>query len=168
MGLTSSKIKKKERKSPTTSATLFPVGTIEWGNNNHKWVIIKNKKGIKHWAPYYSTSLNGYTPLTAKILKKNIDKPIIVYERQSQFTWPKNKNDFDVKYLFKASGDGELNNKVFSNWLKNKTYKVKKNDIFIIKGKMKSKDIDSSIQVSPLPDELISSNLMNTDAFVKI
>jgi hypothetical protein len=61
-----------------------------------------------------------------------------------------------------------LNNKVFSNWLKNKTYKVKKNDIFIIKGKMKSKDIDSSIQVSPLPDELISTNLMNTDAFVKI
>ena len=75
---------------------------------------------------------------------------------------------FDVKYLFKASGDAELNNKVFSNWLKNKTYKVKKNDIFIIKGKMKSKDIDSSIQVSPLPDELISTNLMNTDAFVKI
>jgi len=167
MGITSSKIKK-ERKSPSTSATLFPVGTIDLGNNNHKWVIKKNKKGIKHWAPYYSTSLYGYTPLTAKILKKNIDKPIMIYERQSQSTWPKNKNDFDVKYLFKASGDAELNNKVFSNWLKNKTYKVKKNDIFIIKGKMKSKDIDSSIQVSPLPDELISTNLMNTDAFVKI
>ena len=173
MGNTSS-TKTNKRKSPNTSATQFPEGTIEIGNDNHRWVVKKTEKGVKRWVPFYSTTLFGYTPLTAKILKKNINKPIIVYERQSHNFWPKSKKDFDVKYLFTASGDAELvtkdkkENIVFSNWLKNKKYIVKKNDIFIIKGNMKSNDIDSTIQVSPLPDELVSTNLMNTDAFVKI
>jgi hypothetical protein len=33
---------------------------------------------------------------------------------------------------------------------------------------MKSKDLDCEIQVAPKPGELVSSNLMNTEAFVKI
>ena len=165
---------KNERKSPNNSATKYPEGTIDIGNDNHKWVVKKNKKGIKHWVLFHSTILFGYAPLTAKILKNNINKPIMVYERQSENFWPKSKKDFDVKYLFTSSGDAELvtkdkkENIIFSNWLKNKKYIVKKNDIFIIKGTMKSNDIDSTIQVSPLPDELVSTNLMNTHAFVKI
>ena len=40
--------------------------------------------------------------------------------------------------------------------------------MFIIKGTMKSKDIYSTLQVSPKPSELVSTNLMNTQAFIKI
>ena len=32
---------------------------------------------------------------------------------------------------------------------------------------MKSKDISSTLQVAPAPGELVSTNLMNTEAFVK-
>lgn len=171
MGNTTS-TKSNKRKSPNTSASEHPEGTIELGNDKQKWVVKKTDKGIKRWVPFHSTSLFGYAPLTAKILKQNINKPIMVYERQSQYVWPKSKTDFDVKYLFTASGDAELINKndtkVFPNWLKNKNYVVQKNDKFIIKGSMKSNDITANLQVSPLPDELVSTNLMNTDAFVKM
>jgi hypothetical protein len=89
-------------------------------------------------------------------------------------TCPTSKRDFDIKYTFTASGDAELisnqgkNVKVFPNWLKTRTPKVKSRDLFIIKGTMKSKDLESTIQVAPLPNELVSSNLMNTEAFVKV
>jgi hypothetical protein len=163
---------KKNRKSPSKSATLYEEGIIERGNDNELWVVKKNKNGIKRWIPYHSAEIFGYTPLTAKILKKNINKPIIVFERQFEYNFPKKRSDFDVKYCFTPSGDAELyknkTTKVFNNWLKNKNYIVKENDIFIIKGTMKSKNIDATLQVSPKPSELVSTNLMNTQAFIKI
>jgi hypothetical protein len=169
----------KVRKAPAVSAREYSEGTIEWGNNNQKWVVVKTEKGVHRWVPYSSASIFGYAPLTADILRKNINKPVTVYERSSQMSWPKNARSFDVKYVFTASGDAELLKKEkkdcknYTNWLKNKnsTVKVKKNDVFIIKGAMASNDLgeDVSIQVAPLPNgELISTNLMNTDAFVKI
>lgn len=158
----------KERKSPINSATMYAEGTIEFGNDNQRWVVKKTKSGTHRWVPFYSTTLFGYTPLTAKILAKFINKSIIVYERQLSYNWPKNSKDFDVKYSFIASGDVEKGGKIFEKWLKKKIPSVKKNNIFIIKGIMKSNDYEGSIQVAPLPGELISSNLMNTDAFVKI
>lgn len=168
----------KARKGPAISATECSEGTIEWGNNGERWVVSKTEKGIHRWVPYYSASIFGFAPLTAKILRKNINKPVTVYERASQMSWPKSDGDFDVKYVFTASGDAELmkkekkNNKNYVNWLqsKNKSVKVKKNDVFIIKGTMMTNDLgdDVSIQVAPLQGgELISTNLMNTDAFVK-
>jgi len=163
---------KKNRKSPSQSATLYKEGTIEWGNNKQLWVVKKNKNGTKRWIAYHSVKLFGYTPLTAKILKKNINKSIIVFEKQFTYDFPKKRKDFDVKYYFTPSGDAELytkkKTKIFYNWLKNKNYIVKKNDMFIIKGTMKSKDIYSTLQVSPKPSELVSTNLMNTQAFIKI
>ena len=166
--------KVKDRKSPSVSATLHPEGTIEFGKDKNRWVVKQTETGVKRWVPIHSTSLFGYAPLTAKILEKNINKPIVVYERQIVYTWPKSKRDFYVKYTFTASGDAELiknqgkDVKVFPNWLKTKTPKVKSRDLFIIKGTMKSKDLESTIQVAPLPVELVSSNLMNSEAFVKV
>lgn len=37
------------RKGPTPSATIFPVGTEKTGNDGNKWVIVKNKNGVKMW-----------------------------------------------------------------------------------------------------------------------
>lgn len=165
-------ILKKNRKSPSQSATLYEEGIIEKGNDKQLWVVKKNKNNTKRWIPYHSAEIFGYTPLTAKILKKNINKSIIVFEREFNYNFPKKRSDFDVKYYFTPSGDGELyKNKqsiVFNNWLKNKNYIVKENDLFIIKGIMKSNDIDATLQVSPKPSELVSTNLMNTQAFIKI
>ena len=110
--------------------------------------------------------------LTAKILARNIGKKVTVYEREARDFFPRSTRDFDVKYTFTPSGDGELikhrtKHILYPNWLRKRNYTVKKNDLFFIKGKMISKDISAEIQVAPLPAELVSSNLMNTEAFVK-
>jgi hypothetical protein len=110
--------------------------------------------------------------LTAKILARNIGKKVKVYEREIRNIFPKSTKDFDVKYTFTPSGDGELikhrtKHILYPNWLRKRNYTVKKNDLFFIKGEMKSKNLEGEIQVAPLPTELVSSNLMNTEAFVK-
>jgi len=110
--------------------------------------------------------------LTAKILARNIGKKVTVYEREARDFFPRSTRDFDVKYTFTPSGDGELvknrtKHILYPNWLRKRNYTVKKNDLFFIKGEMKSKNLNGEIQVAPLPTELVSSNLMNTEAFVK-
>lgn len=158
---------KKDRKAPQVSATEHPEGTIEIGNDKQRWVIKKTAAGTQRWVPFHSTSLFGYTPLTAQFLSTHIGKPVTVYERESSYTWPKNTKDFDVQYSFTGSGDAELHGKYIEGWLKHRTPPVKKNTLCILKGAMKSKQLDSTLQVSPLPAELVSTNLMNTDAFIK-
>jgi len=173
MSVRSTRKVKKDRKSPETTATLYPEGTIEFGKDLERWVVKETKTGIKRWVPYHSTVLFGYAPLTAKILQNHINKPITVYERASDSFWPKSTRDFDVKYTFTASGDAELlkkkDVKEYSNWLKTRTPAVKDGQYVLIKGTLISNDLDgNNIQVAPLPGELVSSNLMNTDAFVKV
>lgn len=167
------KTRKNKRKSPKASATTYPEGSIEFGSDGERWVVKETENGIKRWVPFYSTVLSGYKPLTAKILASHINKPLKVYERQMGDVWPKSPKDFDVRYTFTASGDGELVKKRkihtnYPNWLSKHTYTIKKNDLFFIKGCMKSDDFSGEIQVAPLPGELVSSNLMNTEAFVKV
>ena len=40
---------KKDRISPSESATLFSVGTEKKGNDGNTWIIAVNKKNIKRW-----------------------------------------------------------------------------------------------------------------------
>ena len=40
------------RPSPSESATKFKVGTVKQGNDNHQWIVTKNKKGIKRWVKH--------------------------------------------------------------------------------------------------------------------
>lgn len=118
------------------------------------------------------TRKNSFRRLTAKILARNIGKKVKVYEREIRNIFPRSTRDFDVKYTFTPNGDGELikhrtKHILYPNWLRKHNYTVKKNDLFFIKGEMKSKNLNGEIQVAPLPTELVSSNLMNTEAFVK-
>ena len=39
----------KQRKSPTASATLFPVGTKRTGNDGNQWMVEANKNGVQRW-----------------------------------------------------------------------------------------------------------------------
>ena len=41
--------KKKERPSPSESATKFKVGTKKKGNDGSMWIIVENKNGVKRW-----------------------------------------------------------------------------------------------------------------------
>ena len=93
---------------PTISADLYAEGSIEFGKDSEKWVVKETGNNGKQWVPFYSVSLFGFAPLTAKILAENINKPITVYEKQSDSSWPKRLDDFDVKYVFTPSGDAEL------------------------------------------------------------
>lgn len=153
---------------PEQEANLYDEGSIEFGkDSNERWVV-KNTENGKEWVPFYSTSLFGFRPLTAKILEENINKPTRIYERQLQYSWPKSLDDFDVKYDFAASGGVEFvkNKQVFENWLTTRTPAVNEGQYVILKGELTSNDIEAGIQVGTLPGELVSSNLMNTDAFI--
>ncbi len=39
----------KQRKSPTASATLFPLGTKRTGNDGGQWMVEANKNGVRRW-----------------------------------------------------------------------------------------------------------------------
>ena len=51
---------KKNRPSPSESATLYKVGTKKTGNDGNTWIIVENKNGVKRWKLYrkkdYKTS----------------------------------------------------------------------------------------------------------------
>lgn len=147
---------RKLRKGPKNSASEGVEGTIKQGGDKQLWVI-KKIASSQRWVPYHSCELNGFKPLTISILKSHIGIPIQVYERQMMYTWPNSLKDFDVKYTFTATGN---------DILKKQESKVKSKGLFIIDGIMKSKNIESTLQAGP--DGLVSSNLMNTQAFVKI
>ncbi len=38
-----------ERKGPSASATGFPVGTVQRGNDGESWVIVATKAGVQRW-----------------------------------------------------------------------------------------------------------------------
>ena len=41
--------KKKDRPSPSESATKFKLGTKKKGNDGNMWIIVENKNGVKRW-----------------------------------------------------------------------------------------------------------------------
>ena len=41
--------KRMNRPSPSTSATLYPVGHTERGNDGNMWIIVSNKNNVKRW-----------------------------------------------------------------------------------------------------------------------
>ena len=166
----------KLRKSPSESAKEFIEGYIKIGNNKELWVVKETVNKILRWTPYKSCELFGFRLLTVNYLAKNIGKSITIYERQTSDKWPNKLSDFDVKYKFIASGDAillgsktrNINDRKINDWLKLRKPLIKSHDILIIDGIMKSNDIISTIQAGPLPSELVSTNLMNTEAYIKI
>lgn len=39
------------RPSPSVSATLFPVGRVETGNDGRSWKVVVNRHGVRRWSP---------------------------------------------------------------------------------------------------------------------
>jgi len=155
----------KTRKGPTESASDFPEGTIKQGNDKQSWVIKKVSGGSQRWVPYSSTELFGYKPLTVDYLAKHIGKPITVYEREYKDTWPKTFSKESTAYIhkFTPTGNALLGKKVLTGWLKTQTPQIKNNTMFFIEG-----EESLPLQIDSKNKTLVSSNLMNMEAFVKV
>ena len=63
---------KKDRPSPSESATLFEINTKKVGNDGNTWVIVENKNHVKKWKLKTSNemTLEGLYP-TKPIIQKN-------------------------------------------------------------------------------------------------
>jgi len=154
-----------QRKGPTISATSVSEGAMEWGNDKGRWVA-KRVGGSQRWVPFHSAAMFGYAPLTAAYLAKHIGKPVTVYERGSMLDkWPRSPKDFDVKYIFTATGATESGGTVYPKWLKTQKPPVGEDELMIVEGTLTSKHYAGTIQVGLYG--LISTNLMNSEAFVK-
>jgi hypothetical protein len=154
----------KTRKGPTESASDFPEGTIKQGNDKQSWVIKKVSGGSQRWVPYSNTELFGYKPLTVDYLGKHIGKPITVYERGYDDTWPKNfsKRTSHI-HKFTPTGNALLGKKILTGWLKTQSPQIKNDTMFFIES-----EEGLPLQVDSKNKTLVSSNLMNMEAFVKV
>ena len=155
------------RKSPSESATDFPEGTIKVGNNKQKWVVKKVSGGSQRWIPYESVELFGYKALTVDYLAKHIGKPVKIYEREYSDLWPTKSNSKLYASTFTPNGNaGPLTNKKrIEGWLKTQKPSIKDRTVFTIDG---SEDGLDSLQVDSINKTTVSSNMMNTEAFVKV
>jgi hypothetical protein len=164
---------RKTRPSPTESATAFPEGTIRVGGNKGRWVVTKTVTRVKRWTPYENAALLGYKPLTVDVLCENIGTALKVYERPMKFhadTWPTGPKDFDVRYEITPTGDLTFGGKLRSDWLKTQKPRLPSgaygNEVM---GTYSSfGNYKGPIHVDPISKCLVSSNVDNTEAFVKI
>ena len=167
--------KKASRPSPSNSATSLPEGTIRTGGNGAYWVIVQTSKGIPRWVPTESCELNGWRILTVDYLAKNIGKPVEIYEREYMDTWPGKNQKMRDKLKFIPNGHLQVNRKktLAENWLATRKPPIQKGQMLLLQGlgdwygnekEMK----EFSMQVDSGNGKLVSSNVMNTEAFVKV
>ena len=171
----------KDRKGPSESATAFPEGTIKRGNDNHDWVIKKGSNGISRWVPVNSATLNGFTRFTVDYAAKHVGKPVTIYTSEYKDTWPK-KSDWtkkpDSTYIvmkFVPSGDAIKEKTKLEGWLKTQKPPVKRGMHFYLDGPLymcptsKCDDyLTNGLQVDSLGGQILSPNLMNVIAYVKV
>ena len=163
----------KGRPSPVASATWSPEGRIFPGGNKRRWVVTKTAKGVKRWTPYERAALKGYAPLTVDVLCKNKGKPLKVYERTIDYymdEWPTGPKAFDVRYEITPTGDVTWGGKVRADWIETQKPRLPsrmyRNDVI---GTYSSfGNYSGPIHVDPITKCLVSSNVDNTEAFVKV
>ena len=163
--------KAKGRKSPTASATEFPEGTIQEGNDKHSWVV-KKAGGSQRWVPVDSAELFGYKRLTVDDLAKHIGKPLTIYEREYCDVWPPKGPCKIQSAVFTSTGDaGPIDReKRDVGWLKSRSPSIKPRTMYTVDGTLLYKggpQVDG-LQVDSVGQKLVSSRLMNTEAFIKV
>ena len=160
------------RPSPSDSATAYPHGTIKMGNDGNKWVIKIGENGIPRWIPYHSAVINGFRALTIDYLSKNIGKELIIFEREFKNEWPRpiDSNMYRLRWI--PSGDAKyLKNKgILAGWLKTQKPVIKDRTVFLLLGQgdwYKDEELtEMPLQVDSKNKKIVSSNIMNMEAFV--
>lgn len=152
----------------------MPEGTIHRGNDGQRWVIKKAANGTPRWMPYITVEMNGFKALTTDYLAKNIGKEIEIYERGYMDTWPK-QGDHDLQKLrWIPSGNAKYlkQNNVLENWLKTQKPEIKQGTVFMVLGDgdwYGGKEMsEMSLQVDSKNKKIVSSNVMNMEAFAKV
>lgn len=172
---------KADRKGPSDSATAFPEGTIQLGNDGHMWVTKKSSSGSPRWIPTTSAELNGFKRLTVDYAAKHIGKPITLYCSEYKDMWPK-KNDWvktpDSTYYtmkFIPNGDAVKGKTKIEGWLRAQKPKVQKGMYFNLDGptymcnKAKCDDyLADGLQIDSSDGQSLSPQLMNTICYVKV
>jgi len=161
----------KSRKSPTASATDFPEGTIQEGNDKHSWVV-KKIGSSQRWVPSETAELFGYKRLTVDDLAKHIGKPLTIYEREYCDVWPPKGLCKLQSAVFTSTGDaGPVGReKRDVGWLKTRSPPIKPRTMYTVDGTLMYKggpQVDG-LQVDSVGQKLVSSRLMNTEAFIKV
>lgn len=159
------------RPSPTESATNEPVGTIRPGNDGYYYVITSTKDGRQRWTRCTSAKLNGLKVLTLDYLRSNIGKPITLYEISSSTTWPRSKRERDMeRRVFIPNGNViQLKRKTpYIDWLITRKPSLDDRKLFFVEGEFPSEKGDMryyGLSID-LHEELVTSNLRNTQTFV--
>jgi hypothetical protein len=172
-GGSKSKKNKNNRKSPSESATSMTEGTIHHGNDGQLWVVKKAANGTPRWMPYISVELNGFKALTVDYLAKKIGKEIEIYERGYDSEWPKKGDSNLIKLRWIGNGNAQYfkQKTILENWLNTQKPVIKDNTMFSVLGIgdwYGNKDMsDMSLQVDSKNKKIVSSNIVNMEAFIK-
>ncbi len=134
------------RKSPKESATLFNEGYIMRGLDKSRFVVKKTTQGVKRWVPYTSTTLHGFQ--SAKTTDISKSKPTVLYERGYMDTWPRTTRRL-TKVIFRPTG------------------KITKMGIEGYFKYPREPEFFGSLTFDK-KTKLVSSNLLNTEAFIKL
>jgi len=128
------------------SATLFNEGDIMRGLDKSRFVVKKTAQGVKRWMPYTSTTLHGFHPAKTTYISKS--KPTVLYERGYMDTWPKSTRRL-TKVIFRPTG------KITKMYIEG-YFKYPRGSEFF------------GALVFNNKTKLVSSNLLNTEAFIKL
>ena len=150
----------------------------------NKWVAVSSDKAI----------LNGFRKFTVDYAAKHISKPVILYTREYGSKWPArnawtklagNADNTYSRMKFIPNGDAGIfpTKKKFVNWLTTRSPSIKEGTHFYVDGetfmcnnkaqRISPYDCDpdeflaDGLQVDTKDKQTLSTNLMNTEVFVK-
>ena len=150
----------------------------------NKWVVASSDKAI----------LNGFRKFTVDYAAKHINKPVILYTREYGSKWPArnawtkaagNADNTYSRMKFIPNGDAGIfrKKKKFVNWLTTRSPPIKEGTHFYVDGetficnnnaqRTSPYDCDpdeflaDGLQVDTKDKQTLSTNLMNTEVFVK-
>jgi hypothetical protein len=174
-------MKSAEIKAPT-EGMISKDGRVYIKN---KWVAASSNKAV----------LNGFRKFTVDYAAKHIGKPLILYTREYGSKWPArdawtkaagNADNTYSRMKFIPNGDAGITGrkKKFVNWLTTRSPPIKEGTHFYVDGgtffcnnkaqRTSPYDCDpdeflaDGLQVDSKDKQILSTNLMNTEVFVKI
>ena len=169
------KTQKAARKSPTESATSVAEGTIRRGNDGSNWVSVKAATGVQRWVPVASATLHGLRRLTVDDVASafRAGKPLTFFERGGgEPMWPASVRGLG-RTLFHPNGDLLVGKKRYAGWLRTRTPGIRDHTMCLLDGLIVfnpgTKDhmeVAGGVQIDSLNKKLVSSNIMNVEAFV--
>jgi hypothetical protein len=102
----------KVRPSPSTSATLYKVGTKKTGNDGNQWIVEENKNNIKRWKLYKKPTKLQNSPFS---LENYFNLTVVTEEQLDKIK--KKPNEDKIYNLIKKKFFPELNKLGFTTFV---------------------------------------------------